>query len=132
MEETAIDPRRWRGLERPAVAHSLKALAAILGLILVLHWTGQIQLGPRLVALALAGILVSLVLGWRWFRDGLTMVQSTILLAAIYLLGVGLAAAIARIGRQDLLDLKKPKDSLWRRRDKTSPDDLARTIEHQF
>jgi len=132
MEETAVEPRRWRGLERPAIAHSLKALAAILGLILVLHWADQIELSSRQVALALAGILVSLVLGWRWFRDGLTMVQSTILLAVIYLLGVGIAAAIARLTRQDLLDLKRPKESLWRRRDKTSPDELARTIEHQF
>jgi hypothetical protein len=132
MEETTVELRRWQGLERPIVAHSLKALAAFLGLFVLLARTGQIQASPRWVALAIFGLLISLVLGWRWFRDTLATVQSLILLAVIYLLGVGIAAAVVRLARQDLLDLKQPKASLWRRRERVQPDELTRTIEHQF
>lgn len=133
MDETPLAQPRFPTLERPAVAHSFKALAALLALAIALTSAGVLPpLGAGLLALAVLGMLAALLLGWRWFREGLAAVQSTILLAAIYLIGIGVVAIVARIARRDLLDLRQPKASLWRRRDLVKPEELVRTIEHPF
>jgi len=125
-------PKRWPTLERPWVAWPLRLLALALGLGLVLVWTGRLPLSRRLHVAAIVGLLVSLTLGWRVFRERLAAIQSTVLLALVYVLGVGSVTLVMRLTRHDLLDLKGPKPSLWRRRDPVSPDELDRDLERQF
>ena len=130
--EKAVDRQSGSVLERPEVAHLLKAAAAALALLVFLSWSGRVALSPGLRWLLTVGTLVALVLGWKAFREGLAAVQSTILMAVIYGVGVGSAALVAWIARRDLLDLRRRKISLWRRRARLSPEELARNIERQF
>ncbi len=69
--EKAVDKRSGSVLERPEVAHLLKAAAAALALLLLLSWSGRVALSPGLRWLLTVGTLVALVLGWKAFREGL-------------------------------------------------------------
>ncbi len=118
--------------EKPGIAHTLKAVALVLAVLVVLAWTGHITLVPRVRALCILGALAAIVMGWRALREGITAVQSTILLAVVYVIGIGVAALFLRLLRRDLLDLRTSKASLWHRRPALSPDELAETLKRQF
>ena len=132
MEMHAEAPKRWPLLEKRAVGWPLQVVALALAVVLALHWTGHLALTPRLRALSILGFLIAAVLGSRRFRDTLTVVQSTILLAIVYVLGCGIASLFMRLFGRDLLDTRKPKASLWRTRPRLTVDQLAENVSRQF
>lgn len=132
METGQHELKRWPALERRAVAWPLQALALVLAAVVALHVAGVLHLTPRLRALAILGFLAAILLGSRRVRDTVTQVQSTILLAVVYVIGVGSAAAVSRLARRDALDTRGPKPSLWRPRAPLTRDELAKNVSRQF
>jgi len=132
METGEHELKRWPLLERRAVAWPLQALALVLAVVVALHVAHVIHLTPRLRALAILGFLVAILLGSRRVRDTVTQVQSTILLAVVYVLGVGAVALVSLLARRDALDERAPKPSLWRTRAPLTRDELTQNVSRQF
>jgi biotin transporter BioY len=130
--EKAEAPKRWPALEKPAVSIPLKLLAVLLAAVWVANRFGAVTLPGWVPRVLVIGVLASLLLGWRWFRDMWTLVMSSIALGIAYVLGVGIVSLFSRIGRADMLDLRKPKQSLWKTREPLTPDQLAQAITRQF
>ncbi len=125
-------PEPLAALERPWSRWSLRTLAVALLLLAASSALGLVPLGRLPRTIALVGGVIALPLGWRRVREAAARLQTVVLLTLIYVIGVGPVALWMGLARADLLDLRTPRASLWRRRAPLPPDALARSMRRWF
>jgi len=51
--------------------------------------------------------------GMKEFSQIITTIVNSILLSAVYILGIGLTSVVAKVMKKDFMNLKKKSDTYW-------------------